>query len=381
MRSNKTQNFFSNFVGSFSDAAILFPLLILMGQKTSFQFPLLFLSAGLLVVLSGVYFRIPMSVQPLKSIAIAAVAVGATAAEIQLSTLLLSLIFFIVLFTQKDKWLSYFPESWIHALQVALGVLLLRQGYTSVSPEANDLYVLIIFSGLLVLLIKLWQWPFLGVLATVALAYAFISGVQWSDTHMQNIDFSFGFAMTDVRWSLVLNLLLPQLLLTTANSVIATEYVCKKYYSHQPEVSRYVTKTRLIKSIAVTNLFSGLFGGLPMCHGSGGVTALYKGGAKHWTSNLYLGFFLLILAIISYFFDVRAITFPKLIFATLLVVVGIYHLLLARTTWLSLEGKIRLLVSVFAVLWTRNLIVVLLAQILISIIKHWLSLKLKKQEA
>ena len=73
MLHKKGKDFFSNFVGSFSDAAVLFPLLILIGQKTSFQLPLLFFSAGLLVIFSGIYYKVPMSVQPLKSIAIAAI--------------------------------------------------------------------------------------------------------------------------------------------------------------------------------------------------------------------------------------------------------------------------------------------------------------------
>ena len=132
----------SNFVGSFSDAAVLFPLLILLGQKTSFQLPLLFLSAGILVIFSGIYYKIPMSVQPLKSIAIAAIALGATAAEIQMSTFLLSVVFFVLLFLKTEKWLHYFSESWIHALQVALGILLLLQGFDSVANVNSDILLL-----------------------------------------------------------------------------------------------------------------------------------------------------------------------------------------------------------------------------------------------
>lgn len=106
-----------------------------------------------------------------------------------------------------------------------------------------------------------------------------------------------------------------------------------------------------------------------MCHGSGGVTALYKGGARHWTSNLYLGFFLLFLAVITFFFDMRFLEFPKVVFGTLLAVIGIYHLFLAKPTWVSIEGKIRLVMAALIVLWTKNLIYVLAMQMFLSLLK------------
>lgn len=371
MLNKKNKDIFSDFVGSFSDCAVLFPLLILLGQKTSFQLPLLFLSAGLMVIFSGIYYRVPMSVQPLKSIAIAAIAVGATAAEIQISTFFLSIVFFILIYLKTEKWLQYFSESWIHALQVALGVLLILQGFNSVTYVHGDILLLVFLSAVLIYLIKKWDWPILGVLATLALAYSFITGVRWSEVELQSIEFKIGFSEGHLRWPLIANLLLPQLVLTMANSVIATENTCKHYFSKSTDnrVIETVTKIRLMKTIAVSNFFSSLLGGLPMCHGSGGVTALYKGGARDWTSNLYLGCFLLFLTAVTFFYDVRFLEFPQLIFSVLLIVVGIYHLLLAKSTWQSIEGKFRLLLAVFAVFLTRNLIVVLAIQLALSFFK------------
>lgn len=371
MLHKKNKDIFSNFVGSFSDAAVLFPLLILMGQKTGFQLPLLFLSAGLLVIFSGWFYKVPMSVQPLKSIVIAAIAIGATASEIQMSTLLLSISFFLFLFFKAEKWLQYFSESWIHALQVALGVLLLRQGFESVIKVNSDILLLLFLSVTLIYLIKKVQWPVLGVLATLALGYSFVLGVHWSEARLQPLNFNIGIALDNLRWPLIANLLLPQLVLTMANSVIATEYTVKQYFGGEAgsDVAKTVTKSRLMKIIASSNFLSALLGGLPMCHGSGGVTALYKGGARHWTSNLYLGIFLLLLTGATFFYDVRFLQFPKVIFGVLLVVVGVYHLFLAKSTWASVEGKIRLLLAVVTVLWTRNLILVLAIQMGLSLLK------------
>lgn len=364
---------FRNFVGSFSDAAILFPLLILLGQKTSFQLPLLFLSAGILVIVSGWYFRVPMAVQPLKSIAIAAISVGATAAEIQMSTLLLSGVFFLCLILKFDKWLQMVPENWIHSLQLSLGLLLLLQGIEVSSKIYGGFYLSLFFAVILMYLTWKWNWPFLGILATVALIGALTAALIGTFGLDMNIfskiekGFKFGFPIQDLRWPLIMNLLLPQLALTTANSVIATENVSKRYFG---KTAHLVTTSRLMGSIAISNFLSALIGGLPMCHGSGGVTALYRGGARHWSSNFYLGGFLIVLTFFSMIYDIHSFQIPTVILGSLLSVVGVYHLLLAKITWKnSKEGKLRLLLAVAIILLTKNLLLVLLTQVLVSLFK------------
>lgn len=354
---------YRNFVGAFSDAAVLFPLLILLGQKTSFQFPVLFLSAGLLAIVSGIYFRVPMAVQPLKSIAIAAISVGASASEIQMSTLLLSIVFFIILITRSESWLHKVPESWIHTLQFSLGTLLLCQALdVSVKMNFGPLIVLVL-SVVMIYLVKKWDWPLLGILATIFLSAAIFTNISWLEPKIRKLDVHFGLNISDLRWPLVLNLLLPQLALTMANSVIATENVSKRYFGDR---ARLVTTRRLLTSISTSNLFSAVVGGLPMCHGSGGVTALYRGGARNWKSNFYLGALLLFLATLSMFYDLKDLQFSPTILSSLLAIVGFYHLLLAKATWQTFEGKIRILLAAATVLLTRNLLVVLFIQILIS---------------
>ena len=62
----------NNIMGAFADGAVLFPLLITLSTQNGMNLSYLLLSAGLAYVVSGYVFRVPMSVQPLKSIAIAA---------------------------------------------------------------------------------------------------------------------------------------------------------------------------------------------------------------------------------------------------------------------------------------------------------------------
>jgi SulP family sulfate permease len=51
-------------------------------------------------------------------------------------------------------------------------------------------------------------------------------------------------------------------------------------------------------SIAVNNTLAGLIGGLPVCHGAGGVTAHYRLGARSAAATLFTGSLLLALALV-----------------------------------------------------------------------------------
>jgi sulfate permease, SulP family len=86
-------------------------------------------------------------------------------------------------------------------------------------------------------------------------------------------------------------LVLAQLPLTFGNSVVATADAERIYFG---ERARRVRPNRLAASIAGANLMAGVTGGLPLCHGAGGVTAHYKLGARTAAATasvgaLYLG--------------------------------------------------------------------------------------------
>ena len=80
---------------------------------------------------------------------------------------------------------------------------------------------------------------------------------------------AFGVALT--------SLVLAQIPLTFGNSIVATADAEREYFGDR--ASR-VTPRRLAASIATANGFAGVLGGLPVCHGAGGVTAHYKLGAR-----------------------------------------------------------------------------------------------------
>jgi hypothetical protein len=89
-------------------------------------------------------------------------------------------------------------------------------------------------------------------------------------------------------------LVLAQLPLTFGNSVVATVDAEREYFGLR---ARRVRAGAVATSIAGMNIFAGLLGGLPMCHGAGGATAHFKLGARTAGATLAAGALFLAFAI------------------------------------------------------------------------------------
>lgn len=78
---------------------------------------------------------------------------------------------------------------------------------------------------------------------------------------------------------------LGQIPLTTLNSIIAVSYLSSDLLPHLPAPS----VTAMGISVAMMNLVGGWFGAMPVCHGSGGLAAQYRFGARSGASIVFLG--------------------------------------------------------------------------------------------
>lgn len=334
--------FLKNTLGAFSDGAVLFPLMAVLSLQGGFSGTTLLLSSGFLYLAAAFVFRVPMSVQPLKSIAIASVAVGASLSEIRLSGAVLGV---VCLFLAHSKVIQIFhliPKSLIHCLQVGLGAILIMQS-TRWGFSALSLALII------VILVLPGEWAVLGMIATAGLIWGFIS--VRADLHQISVS-----QKSWIRPEILLSLVLPQVVLTLANSVVSTRDVAERYFG--PKAER-VTHRALLQSIGIGNLITAGIGGLPFCHGSGGVTAHYRGGSTHWVSNVIVGSTLLALAGIHFITGNWALNFPTAVLSALLFATGIFHMMLAKPTWESLGGKIKVLLALVTGLLTQNMLMVL----------------------
>jgi SulP family sulfate permease len=82
--------------------------------------------------------------------------------------------------------------------------------------------------------------------------------------------------------------------MTLGNAVFATTDLSNEYFG---EASKRVTYRSLCISMALANLGSFLLGGMPMCHGAGGLAARFRFGARTAGSNLMIGIIFIFLSI------------------------------------------------------------------------------------
>ncbi|MCO5143787.1 MAG: putative sulfate/molybdate transporter [Oligoflexia bacterium] len=359
-----------NLVGAFSDAAVLFPLLILLVAGGQFSPILLYSSAGIVYVLAGLYFRISMPVQPLKSIVIAGIALGASASEMRLSAALLGIACLVVLIFKLDSWMERVPLRVIQQVQFGLGALLLLQAIRTIGSSDLQIYGVVILLIGIMLLLPAWKGiPWMGLVAISGMIYMSIKGASFSAIPLNTIP------QDELRTSVVLGLFFPQLALTFTNSVLGTREAAKVYF---PRQSKLVTIKGLLTSIGIGNLFMALIGGLPFCHGSGGLTAHVKGGSNRWWSNVFIAVFLFLIAIQYWLLDSNNFKVPVVLVASLLFVTGIHHFRLAQETFFQRWGVLRLLTAFLIVILTQNLLYVLSAAFLMEFFeKIWLKIQPK----
>jgi SulP family sulfate permease len=93
----------------------------------------------------------------------------------------------------------------------------------------------------------------------------------------------------------LLALVLPQIPMTLGNAVMAYADLSEEYFGEQ---SKKITYKATCISMALANFFSSIIGGMPLCHGAGGLAAHYRFGARTAGSNLMIGVIFAALAVL-----------------------------------------------------------------------------------
>jgi MFS superfamily sulfate permease-like transporter len=285
--------------GSLGDLGTFLPLLVGMAARNGLDFAAALFFAGLFNIVTGLMFPIPMAVQPMKAIAAVALTEGLTVPEILAAGAAVSLVILVLGLTGLIDWLNrVVPKSVVRGLQLALGLSLLMKGMQMVAGTgqwlAPDSYLTGLLSALLVLVLFFSRRiPAALLLFGLGLALA-----VW--THPEVVA-SLGVGLTLATWTppawadfvtAFPKAALPQIPLTTLNSVIA---VCALSADLFPD--RRAEPRKVAVSVGLMNLVACWFGGMPMCHGAGGLAGQYRFGARTNGSILFLGTVKLLLAI------------------------------------------------------------------------------------
>jgi SulP family sulfate permease len=100
-------------------------------------------------------------------------------------------------------------------------------------------------------------------------------------------------ALPDFSFALLV-LVLPQIPMTLGNAVFAYTDLSRQYFG---DAASRVTNRNACLSMAAANVVSFFLGGMPLCHGAGGLAAHYRFGARTAGSNLIIGGIFVVLAV------------------------------------------------------------------------------------
>lgn len=359
----------AEFSGALADLGVMLPLILALIALNGMDATAVFVGVGIAYILVALVYRLPIPVQPLKSVSALALAMGLPPVIIVTGAIWNALAFLGMGLAGLDRWVRQaFPKPVVRGIQLGLAWLLFKSAWKLVTKTPEG------WQGGLTLLGQMvnWIWILVGGALICLMIFLFwkrdlaalgvlIFGIGASGLHLGLPAVSLHLTLPKLLpllptwsqlWQGLVILALPQIPLSLGNSIYATADAARQYFG---EKAAHVTERKLMLTMGTTDAMTALIGGVPLCHGCGGLTAHYRLGARTGGAPLMLGAIFLILGLfggeasMSVF---RLIPFPVL--GVLLAYVGFQHALLARDlrgwqAWLT-----ALLVLALAI-WTSNL--------------------------
>jgi MFS superfamily sulfate permease-like transporter len=253
------------------------------------------LSFGIFYVATGLFYRLPFPVQPMKAVSAVLIASGLSAGEIAAAGLCLGVILLVLGATGAiGRFARIVPSSVVTGLQLGLGITL---ALLSLEVMAELPWLGIVTVGLLLLLMRVPRCPATLVALGAAILLAHAAGIGapwpelgWAPAWPALVLPSLG------DWQRALgSAVLPQLPLTLTNAVIVTAALAHDLFG---EHASRATPRNLALSSGLANVALAPFGALPMCHGAGGLAAHHRFGARTGLAPVLLGILLLGLGLI-----------------------------------------------------------------------------------
>ena len=301
------------FAGSLGDLGTLLPIAIAMIVLNGLNATNVMVAVGLFYIAAGLYFRVPVPVQPMKVIGAYAIAIGLTPTQIIAASLWMSI---VVLFLGTTGLIHviarYTPKSTIRGVQLGVGIILMSKGLNfMIKPDPHltmqtigvvNTGIILGIVGLIVtfLLLDNRKIPaaVLVVLGGIVVGLFIGKPVKWEELKIGFYlprFFPYGLpSWSDIFWVLPV-LVLPQIPMTIGNAILSNTDVMHEYFGEEAQRASYRS---IANSQGIANIFSFVLGGIPMCHGAGGLAAMYRFGARTAAANVIIGVIFVTLAIL-----------------------------------------------------------------------------------
>ena len=284
--------------GAFGDFGTLIPILVSLSITGQINLTASLIFGGLFNIISGLYFQIPLPVQPMKSIAAIALSANLKSAEIASAGASVATALSIFAFTGAVKvFAKYIPLYIVRGIQLGTGMVLILKGISSINASyrwsfsgsnATDNYLVAMISFCLVM--GFWKSRM-----TLSALILFIAGMIIAATQVNILSLTLGPKLWQPISPTAQEFLngfitagLGQIPLTLSNSVIAVVVLAQDLFPDADYKNR-VTVSRISLWVAFMNFTAVWFGSMPYCCGSGGLAAQYRFGSRTKLSVIFLG--------------------------------------------------------------------------------------------
>ncbi|MEW5946087.1 MAG: putative sulfate/molybdate transporter [bacterium] len=282
--------------GAFGDIGTLIPFVVAYITIVGVNPLGLLFMFGISKIVAGLYYKTPVPIQPMKAIGAAAIAGGISPAVLFGSGITTGLFWLIAGATGTIGSIAKLAtKPVVRGIILGLGMAFIVEGVKrmSTSPALAVIALAVTYA-----LLSNPKIPAMFVLLIIGVVSAVVlnPGIL-SELARVHIGFKLPeFALAQITWQDIakgtLLFTLPQIPLTLGNAVIAITAENNELFPDRP-----VTEKKIAVSQGIMNLVSPIFGGVPMCHGAGGMAGHVRFGAKTGGALVILGSIVIVIAL------------------------------------------------------------------------------------
>jgi MFS superfamily sulfate permease-like transporter len=292
----------SEFAGAFGDLGTLIPFVVAYVSVLKMDPAGILSMFGVSLIVAGLAFRTPFPVQPMKAIGAAAITqtAGSTAltpAMVTAAGLVTGLIWLGLAASGMARGLSrWVPRPALLGVVMGLGFSFMLEG---IRMMAQDWLVAAVLFTLTLVLLARSRFPamlallVLGVVVALLRQPALAGDLALIRPALRLPELAWTTLGWHDVWIGTVLLALPQLPLTFANALVAITDENNRLFPDRP-----VTEGKVAFSTGVLNLCSSAVGGIPMCHGAGGMAGHVRFGARTGGASIMLGVLLTTLGLL-----------------------------------------------------------------------------------
>lgn len=284
--------------GAFGDIGTDLPLVAGMILAAGLHSASVLVMFGLMQLVTAFVYRIPMPVQPLKAVAVIVITQQVAPEMLYGGGLAVGLVMLALSLSGAIGWIARtVPVAVVRGLQLGLGIQLALLATRDYMPSDGARGVILAAVAFIIVIALLGNRRLPAALPVIGLGVIYAMVFKLSGADFRN---AFGLSLPEVRpvsWDAVVSgfviLALPQIPLSLGNSILATRQLAHDLFS-----ARGITVGRLSLTYALMNIVNPFFGGVPTCHGSGGLAGHHMFGARSGGSVVIYGSFFLILGLL-----------------------------------------------------------------------------------